>query len=144
MNIGAKATGKRFLGSEKIRFGLVGVVNTAVDFALLNILVSLFGVPPVAANIVSTTAAMGVSFGLNKRAVFRANAKTRMRQLVVFFAITLTGIWLVQGGVLAAVLYLIGPLGLQQTVALNSAKFAGICVGLVWNYLWYSRVVFKK
>lgn len=130
--------------SEKLRFGAVGMVNTAADFIVLNILAGLFGAPLILANIVSTTTAMLVSFTLNKKAVFQGSEKGGAGQLILFFAVTLTGIWFVQGGMLAAAHYALQPTGLPEPLVLNIAKFAGICVGLIWNYSWYSRVVFKK
>ncbi len=139
-----KNHGAALARNEKLRFGAVGMVNTAVDFIVLNIFAGLFGVPIVLSNIVSTTTAMLVSFTLNKRAVFQGSEKGGVKQLFLFFVVTLTGVWLVQGGVLAAVHHLLGPAGLPEPFILNVAKLAGICVGLIWNYLWYSRVVFKK
>ena len=131
--------------SQKVRFGLVGVVNTLVDFGILNVLVGMFGVPPIFANIGSTTIAMLVSFSLNKRAVFNDQSGNRLRQLILFFAVTIPGIWLVQSSVLAGMYYTLVHIAfVSDIVALNLAKVSGICVGLVWNYLWYSRVVFKK
>lgn len=135
--------GKALVGSEKFRFGAVGVANTAVDVVSYNILVSIFGVPLIIANVISTTAAMLTSFVLNKKAVFKGSEKGGAKQLALFFAVTFTGIWLVQGGTLVLVSWLLQPLDLPQLVQLNLPKFAGICVGLVWNYLWYSRLVFR-
>lgn len=139
-----KAGSARAIRSQKVRFGLVGVVNTAVDFAVLNMLVLAFGVPIIAANIASTTVAMIVSFGLNKKAVFRGADSGNLRQIVLFFTVTLTGLWLVQTVVMVNIYnMLIANEGLHVGVALTIAKIIGICFGLVWNYLWYSRVVFR-
>ncbi len=140
-----KETGIKLITSQKIRFGLVGGVNTLADFAVLNILVGVFGMPLVASNILSTTVAMCVSFTLNKKAVFRGSEKGGTKQVVSFFAVTLVGIWLIQTSVLAfAHTMLIQLTPLPDMIAINIAKVIGICVGLVWNYLWYSRYVFKS
>lgn len=131
--------------SEKVRFGLVGMVNTFVDFVVLNILVGLFGVMIVPANIVSTTAAMLTSFGLNKKVVFRTGSGSVLRQMVLFFAVSLSAIWFVQSGVMfAAFHFLQTTTDWNDTILLNVAKFCGIGVGLVWNYVWYSKVVFTR
>lgn len=130
--------------SKKIKFGLVGVINTIVDFSILNILVHFFGLLLVPANIISTTCAMLTSFTLNKKAVFPEAGRDHLRQLVLFFAVTLTGVWVVQTGVMFSVYQLVEPLvSWPSAVLLNIAKIAGIGVGLVWNYMWYSRVVFR-
>lgn len=130
--------------SEKIRFGMVGVINTFVDFVVLNVLVGLFGVMIIPANIASTTAAMLTSFGLNRRVVFHGGDGSLVRQLVLFFAVTLSAIWIVQSGVMYIVYQaLLSTTGWNETVLLNIAKLCGISTGLVWNYLWYSKVVFR-
>jgi putative flippase GtrA len=139
-----KTHARALAANEKVRFGAVGMVNTATDFIVLNVLVGLVGLPLVASNIISTTTAMLVSFTLNKRAVFQGSEKGGVRQLVLFFAVTLSGIWLVQSTILSFVHHILEQAGLPAPLVLNAAKLAGICVGLVWNYFWYSRVVFKK
>jgi len=68
-----KKHGAKLASSQKVRFGLVGVVNTVVDFIVLNVLVSVVGIAIVPANIVSTTVAMLTSFTLNKKAVFQGS-----------------------------------------------------------------------
>jgi putative flippase GtrA len=138
-----KESGAKAAGSQKVRFGLVGVINTAVDFAVLNLLAGVFGLPLFLSNIGSTTVAMLTSFGLNKKAVFPGSSNSGRRQFILFIVVTLIGVWGVQGGVLALVHYLLQPTGWQEPVIRNLAKLAGICVGLVWNYLMYSRVVFR-
>lgn len=140
-----KAGSARAIQSQKVRFGLVGVVNTATDFIVLNVLVLAFGVPIVAANIMSTTAAMIVSFGLNKKAVFRGADSGNLRQITLFFVVTLTGLWLVQTVIMINVYNLFIAIGWPTSgMTLTIAKLVGICFGLTWNYIWYSRVVFRR
>lgn len=140
-----KQASAKVASSEKARFGLVGVVNTMVDFVVLNILFGLFALPLAPSNIVSTTVAMCVSFALNKKAVFQGSERGGIRQIVLFFVVTLAGIWLIQTVVLVFVhSVIVQLLPLPEIVAVTIAKVIGICAGLVWNYLWYSRVVFKS
>lgn len=130
--------------SEKIRFGMVGVINTFVDFVVLNVLVGLFGVMIIPANIASTTAAMVTSFSLNRRVVFHGGDGNLARQLILFFAVTLSAIWIVQSGVMFIVYQLlVSTTGWNETILLNIAKLCGISTGLIWNYIWYSKVVFR-
>jgi mannosyltransferase len=124
---------------EKIRFGAVGVINTIVDFGILNLFVITLGLPLVTSNIVSTTAAMAVSFFLNKNTVFKSTGNAR-RQIMLFLVVTLAGIWIVQTCIVVWAYLLLN--GLSPEVKLNVAKAIGIMFGLVWNYVWYSRVVF--
>lgn len=134
----------RLAASRKARFGLVGVVNTVVDFIVLNVLAGAFGMPLFFANVGSTTAAMLTSFTLNKKAVFPNSDNSNRRQFILFMTVTLIGVWGVQGSVLALVNLLLQPTGWPEPVTRNIAKLMGICVGLIWNYLWYSRFVFRR
>lgn len=136
---------KRASEYQKVRFGFVGAINTTVDFIVLNVLVSLFGVPLIPSNVASTTAAMITSFSLNKKIVFKGNEGSARRQLVLFFIVTLSAIWLVQSTVILGVYTLLdSSTGLHEAVILNIAKLAGISAGLIWNYIGYSRFVFRK
>lgn len=144
----ARHHGERATRFEKVRFALVGVANTIVDFVVLISLVTLFQVPTFAANIVSTTAALIASFMLNKKAVFRGEEGKSVRQILLFLVVTLAGIWLVQTLVMtqlyAALQGMVGAEGWQALALLIAAKVVGIVAGSIWNYVWYSRVVFKK
>ena len=57
---------------EKIKFVLVGGLNTGLDFVLFGTLANIFKVDPVAANMVSTSFCMGVSFLLNYNFVWKS------------------------------------------------------------------------
>jgi putative flippase GtrA len=130
---------------QKLRFGFVGIINTAVDFIVLNVLVGLFGVPLVASNIVSTTAAMLTSFELNKKVVFAGGEGNARSQLLRFLVVTLSAIWIVQSTVIFVAYTILSSVTyLPEPVILNLAKLAGISAGLVWNYIGYSRFVFQS
>lgn len=146
MVLGGK-TVQSLLRSEKVRFVLVGGVNTITDFTILFMLVKVFGVVVFAANIVSTSVAIAVSYLLNKNAVFGASGQTSRRQVVLFVAITLVGLWGIQTIVIAVVsvlLHSLFALDSHDVVVLFVAKVLATVITLVWNYVWYSRVVFKK
>lgn len=133
------------LSSEKIRFVAVGAVNTTIDFAILFILSSFAGVSVFLANAISTSTALAVSYLLNKKAVFKNNDTTNMRQILLFVAITLVGLWVVQGIVIWLVSGMVQALlQLSDPVSLLIAKLIATLFSLTWNYLWYSRVVFPR
>jgi len=129
------------LHPEKIRFAAVGAINTAVDFAILFTLVAAFGMPELAANVVSTSAALAVSYLLNKKAVFKDTDTHNPRQVLLFVTVTLFGLWVLQGGVIFAITSLVGTKGGWVLLA---AKCVASFFSLVWNWFWYSRVVFKS
>lgn len=129
---------------KKLRFILVGLLNTAIDFGIFNILLLVFTVQPVAASIVSTTVAMIVSFLLNRSFVFKRGGKFDGREALQFFAVTIVGLWVVQSLVISQVSgFLHAMLFTSQVWASDDmAKVVAIGASTVWNYLWYSRLVF--
>ena len=140
---------KKITQFEKARFILVGAANTITDFVVLLSLVVLFGIPSGMSNIASTTCALIVSFLLNKKAVFQGEEGLKFRQIIIFIVVTLACIWLVQtvimvqlNNALTSAFDIKG--GVTAVAVLLFAKVIGIAAGSVWNYMWYSRVVFKK
>jgi putative flippase GtrA len=126
----------KLITATQLRFGLVGVANTLVDALGYALLVTV-GVPLFAANFASTTTGMLLSFTLNRNFTFRAKDGDVRRQALLFFAVTAFGLWVVQALVIFAVTKAFP--GVHVLVP----KFAGIAVGLVWNYLLYHKVVFR-
>lgn len=124
---------------EKLRFGFVGVINTLVDFGLLFTLRYL-GLPSVTANFVSTSVAFILSFGLNKNVVFRAKGSDIRREVTLFIITTLFGLWVLQT-VVITVVDLVAP---TSSISLFVGKVLATIVTICWNYVMYSRVVFKK
>ncbi len=116
---------------QKIRFLLVGGTNTAIDFGLLFILNS-FGLPRVSSNTISTGVAFIFSFFANRNFTFSANSGNIKKQMTLFIIVTLFGLWVIQ------------PIIISLISNLLVGKIIATAVTLVWNYLFYSRLVFKK
>lgn len=133
----------RLLRYEKARFALVGVLNTAVDFSILFILVHFAHTPTIIANIISTSIALSVSFLLNKRSVFGNTEAHTPKQIILFVVVTLSGLWILQSIVIYSVTAWLQQV-LPQNVVLLVAKLIATLFSLTWNYLWYSRVVFAS
>lgn len=137
--------------NQKARFMAVGVINTLIDFTLFNIFVKLIGLAVPISNIMSTTVAMGASYLLNKRAFFNNHETANLRQVILFFTVTLLGIWFIQTLIVVQVFEWLKTVvdahidsSLLSWFLLNVAKASGVIVGAIWNYLWYSRVVFAR
>jgi len=128
---------------EKARFIVVGGANTLIDFGLLFLLKSL-GLPTIGANIISTTSAFIFSFFANKKYTFRAKGTNLKREITLFIIVTLFGLWVLQTIVIKVVVALLSGTHLSDDAALFIAKICATGVSLVWNYTFYSRVVFKK
>lgn len=129
--------------SQKVRFLLVGGINTAIDFGLLFLLRS-FGLPVITSNIISTTAAFCFSFFANKKYTFKTTDTNIVREIVFFVAITLFGLWVLQTVVIYVVTAAFSGLNIPESLTLLIAKLVATVVSLVWNYTMYSRVVFAR
>lgn len=129
--------------AEKGRFVVVGVANTGIDFGVL-FLLKIVGLPEIPANIISTSIAFCFSFFANKNYTFKATGTNIARELTLFIIIALIGAWVIQSAVLYATLSLLSNLHLSEYVSLFIAKIAAVGVNMVWSYVMYSRVVFKK
>lgn len=128
--------------SQKIRFILVGVCNTSIDFALLFSLKAL-GLPVISANIISTFGAFCFSFFANKKYTFKSTAGNVKREITLFIVITLFGLWVIQTIVIHLISNLLSNSQLSNDLILIIAKVAATIASLIWNYTLYSRVVFK-
>lgn len=128
---------------EKIRFVLVGGANTAIDFALLFLFTNL-GVDKIVANYFSTGLALIFSFFANKSFTFKNKSENAKKQFVLFLVVTLTGLWLLQPLVIWGVTSLLAPYVTDDNINLFIAKLIATVASLIWNYLLYSRLVFKK
>ncbi|HEX6416333.1 MAG TPA: GtrA family protein [Candidatus Saccharimonadales bacterium] len=129
--------------STKARFLVVGGANTAIDFGLLFLLKAL-GLPAISANIISTTTAFCFSFFANKKYTFKTSDTNIKREIALFITVTLFGLWVLQTLVIGAVTSVLQNTSLSQEVLLLIAKLCATIVSLVWNYVMYSRVVFKR
>lgn len=125
---------------NKIRFGLVGGINTALDFVLLFFLSSV-GVNRYVANFISTTAAFIFSFFANRTFTFKSAGKAK-KQALPFLVVTLTGLWIIQPIIIWICSQIISHP--SQEVVLMASKLIATIGSLLWNYILYSKVVFKE
>ena len=126
-----------------LRYGLVGIINTAIDFGLLFLLKSL-GLPVVIANISSTGTAFIFSFFANKKYTFKTSGTSIIREMVLFVAVTLFGLWVLQTIIIDYSLDLINNVVHNLNISLLIAKLIATAVSMVWNYVLYSKLVFVE
>jgi len=129
--------------AQKIRYGIVGGFNTALDFALLFIFVAL-GINKIPANYLSTGVSMVFSFYGNRRFTFKHTTGKKHHQFALFVIVTVIGVWVIQPLVIWAVTHLLSFHLSSASLQLFVAKVIATGASLVWNYLLYSRLVFKK
>jgi putative flippase GtrA len=117
-----------------IRFGAVGVANTAIDVVLFWVLHAPLGI--IAANFLSTSAGMTFSFLVNGRHTFGASRATA-RQALLFLASNALTMWLLQP-LLMYVAFEVGsaPLMLAKVIALGGS--------VAGNFLLYRYVVWPR
>jgi putative flippase GtrA len=128
---------------EKVKFMLVGGLNTGLDFVLYGLLANALGVWPVAANLLSVGVCMVASFGLNIKFVWRSQ-KTMRETVVPFLAVSGFSGWIVQSGGIWLITSLLGGWFVGATWLLNLlAKAVAVAVALGCNYLGY-RAIFRE
>ena len=130
--------------ADKLRFAIVGSINTALDFSILFILTMLFNIPKELANFISTSVSFLFSFFANKQYTFKSTSKNLKRQFLLFTIVTLFGLWVIQTIIIAATTPVFTNLGINKPAALLISKLIATVASLIWNYTLYSRVVFKK
>ena len=128
---------------QKIRYGLVGVFNTVLDFALLFIFVGL-GIQRIPANYLSTGISMVFSFYGNRRFAFKDTSEKKRKQFLLFVTVTVIGMWVIQPIVIWIVSRAIDPYITNKSIELFIAKLTATGASFVWNYMLYSRLVFKN
>ena len=137
------------------KFGAVGIINTAIDFTIYNLLSSKTALTLIQSNLISTTCAMIFSFFANKTVVFESRRGNPYKEALIFFAVTAFGLYVLQNGVIHLLtVNWLGPVHLATSiihtlglgsklsdsfVIKNSAKAAGIVLSLTWNYLTYKN-----
>jgi putative flippase GtrA len=129
--------------AEKIRYGLVGATNTLIDFGILFFL-SGIGVDKLASNYISTSAAFLFSFVVNKNYTFKSKGSNTRKEFGLFTLVTLSGLWILQPLIIAFTLSVAESMAVDGQIGLVVAKIIATIVTLIWNYVLYSRVVFKK
>jgi len=80
----------------------------------------------------------------NKKFTFKNNDKTQVKQFVVFLAITLIGLWVIQPLVISGIELTIASFTINSSLKLIIAKLFATVASLIWNYLMYRRFVFVK
>lgn len=126
----------------KLRFALVGSINTALDFAILFLLTFGIHCPKELANIISTTLSFIFSFTANRTYTFRSSGGNLRKQLLLFTIVTLFGLWFIQTAIITLLAPTAHAAGLSASASLLISKLIATLASLTWNYLLYAKVVF--
>lgn len=151
---------------QAVKFGIVGALNTVIDFLTLNVLVyfglsaafSVLGQKFLIANVISVSIAMLNSFILNKKWAFKSEGGNIYFQIIQFLIVTVIGMFVIHqiafnllyyrfvfpADFAARILHYVGlTFFSREFILLNFSKSVAIAVSLVWNFFGYKFVVFK-
>ncbi|WP_341719027.1 GtrA family protein [Micromonospora sp. FIMYZ51] len=126
---------------EAFKFGLVGGINTVINYAVFNALaLTVFVDGQLKAAVVATVVATITSYLMNRHWTYRDRPKSAMRrEYALFFFFNGVGL-LIELGVLAAAKYGLGVTGL---LALNIAKTGGVVLATLFRFWSYRTFVFQ-
>jgi len=133
--------------TEILKFAIVGAINTAIDLAVLNLLIVLFhtgksGFYFGVFKAISFLAALTNSYILNRTWTFSGAAKRKTHiQFGQFLVISLIGLG-INVSVATAFVSSIRPLAGLSALWPSVAALVGTAVGLIWNYFGYKYFVF--
>lgn len=127
---------------ELAKFGIVGAVCYAIDFAVSNLCHVLLGMGPLSAKTVSTVIAATCAYIGNRHWSFTHRARTGLRREYSLFVV-LNAIGLLIA--LACLGFARYVLGLQGVLAFNIAgNIIGTGLGTVFRFWAYKRWVFLR
>lgn len=119
---------------EFVRFGLVGVLNTAIDLGSFSLLYRLAGLEPLLANGIAFLIAVSNSYWLNRRWTFRQQHE--VRGFAAYSRYVLLNIGGLIIGTLAIVL-------LSRFMIPELAKVIASLLTLIWNFASSKYFIFR-
>lgn len=131
------------------KFVVVGGINTGIDFLVLNVEMFLTNITSgpwmFILNSVSFSVATVNSYFFNKYWTFKDKDATKQTfQFSQFLVISIIGIS-INGAIVYLITSFIPPMfNINPQLWANLAKVAATGVSLIWNFLGYKFIVFKK
>jgi len=145
--------------TQFLLFCIVGVITTAVDFGIFNLLTRpAVGWRRIPANIVSVSIAMAWAFLANWLVVFQSDGQDWLGRAGRFLVTTAFSAFVLQNVVLyfttyvwkgpvRVALFFVRKLRLNHRLdddlcSRNTCKLMAVSAGLVWNFCWYKFFVY--
>ncbi len=135
-----------------IKFFIIGLINTVIDFSILNSLIIVFGLGEAIFNYfvfkaISVFATIINSFFWNKNWVFKkeSSKKELKKELGMFYLIASVGVGLnvtIATGTFSVLKNLFPEAG--ELITVNLGALIGLVVVMIWNFLGYKYIVFKN
>lgn len=142
--------------SQIVKFVEIGILNTFIDAGILNLLISLTGITSggglAPLNTASFLCAMTNSYFWNKFWTFKnpsassgpAGDRATGKNFLQFLIVSGIG-WGINTGFLVLVTKYFAPMfGLSSGGWANLVKLGSISISMIWNFLGYKFIVFKK
>jgi putative flippase GtrA len=132
-----------------VPFIIIGLINTVIDFSILNIESYLTGITEGSymflLNAVSFSVATTNSYFMNKKWSFQdVSSKGTGKKFSQFLLISVIGM-LINSSIVYTITTFVSPvLGLSSSLWMNLAKAGATGISLIWNFLGYKFLVFKK
>jgi putative flippase GtrA len=129
------------------KFAVVGFVNTALDFGVLNVLIFATGVRGgaylILLNSISFSIATANSYFWNKYWTFKKKDSVKVVEIGQFLTVSLIGL-AINSGIVYLISTHISPMfGFSPGLWVNLAKVAATGASLIWNFVGYKFLVFK-
>jgi len=132
------------------KFGETGGLNWLVDFGVLNLLIMITGISVgifySIFKAISFIVSVINSYFWNKHWVFKkGHSKNPTGEFTKFSIVSIIGL-LVNVGISSLIVYLSlsNPFGLTSKIWANIGAAAGSLIAMMWNFLGYKVLVFKK
>ena len=123
------------LWTQFFRFGLVGIINTAIDFSVFMLLYSGIGLDPIVANIIAFGVAVINSYFMNLSWTFEQQKDSISLSNMIQFV-------LVNGGGLLITLAIL--VLLNGMAAVPVLKLIAILATLIWNFTFSKLIIFSN
>ncbi|MET8906780.1 GtrA family protein [Micromonospora sp. NPDC004551] len=126
---------------EALKFGIVGGINTVINYAVFNALaLTVFRDGQLKATVIATIVATITSYLMNRHWTYRDRPKAALRrEYALFFLFNGAGL-VIELGVLALAKY---GLGVNSLLALNVAKTGGVLLATLFRFWSYRTFVFQ-
>ena len=130
------------------KFGEVGFLNTAIDFGILNFLIFITGFSAgLYFSVFKATSFIVAninSYVWNRFWVFETRRAVSAKEYVQFLVVSIVAITINVGVASLVVNFIPARFGLSPALWANLGAAAGVASGLIWNFIGYKLIVFKK
>ncbi len=118
-----------------IKFGLIGIMNTAIDFGIFTLLTMVFAIGSVISHVISYSCGVINSYFFNRTWTFQRKDKSSAAEFIKFVVVNLISL-----GVSSLVMYLLAEIaGLHIYISKLAAVFCSLAVNFAGSKLFVFR-----